>query len=258
MASPGGHRSRAPKKLGEHQPPVPQLIPGAGAEEGAALYRLCQARALRGRGWLRAGAAPPGMCFSPGMGPRGSWWGEGGRDAWGSAGCPAPWPGRLRHRSRQHRASLSKTRDLGGRGHCSSGGQRGAEAGGAARWPGCPGHGCGCWLSREHCERGTPSLRAKVGCSDGGREPLRAQQSLCPPSGPARGGGSPSFLTPVGHFPSAEWGKLRHGHWLQRGRAARNALGTARPYPGTARHHHSCSQSRSQPSIPTRLVFQGI
>lgn len=53
------------------------------------------------------------------------------------------------------------------------------------RWPGCPGRSCGCWLSRGHCGRGTPSLLVKVGCSDGGTDPPGAQQSLCPPTGPA-------------------------------------------------------------------------
>lgn len=85
-------------------------------------------------------------------------------------------------------------------------GQRDAEVSGAAEWLGSP----GCWLN----------VWVKVGCSDGGTAvPVRT-------TGTCQG---PSFLTPVGHFPSVKWGKLRHKA-LQGGQAARAAAhGSALP-----------------------------
>lgn len=86
MASPSGNRSRAPKKLGERQPLHSGLVLAQDPRKGL-LRTGCAKPELPpgGRGSLRAVVAPPGMCFSPGMGPRWSWRGEGGRDALGAA-----------------------------------------------------------------------------------------------------------------------------------------------------------------------------
>jgi len=73
---------------------------------------------------------------------------------------------------------------------------------------------------------GYPQAAGEGGVQSRGAVTLWGLSNSC---AQCRGGPAPVAL--MGCFPSAEWGKLRHGLWLRWGRAARNALGMARPYP---------------------------